>query len=83
MPDNEKLFTALGRLEESVKNIKESTDKIPDLATGFALMKEDIYVMKPKVERHQKIMYFGSGIMTVFSIAWTAILDWMASGGHK
>ncbi len=83
MSDNDKIYVALGRMEESIKNIKESTDKIPDLATGLALMKEDVYTMKPKVEKHQRVMWVGSGIMAVFSFIWTAILAFGESLGHK
>ncbi len=83
MSDTEKIFTALGQLQESVKTIQKNTDKLPDLATEIALVKNDVKYMKPKVERHQKVMLVGSGIAAVFSIAWTAALAWLSGGGGK
>lgn len=82
MADNEKIFIALGQLQESVKNIKENTDQIPNLATGLALVTRDVNIIKPKVEKHQKVMWVGSGVLAVFSFAWTAILS-LLEGGHK
>lgn len=82
MSDMNQLFTAIGELQGSLKEIKKNTDKIPDLASGLQIAQNNIKDMKPKVERHQRVMLFGSGVMAVFSVAWTAALAWL-EGGHK
>ena len=82
MSDMQQLFTAIGELKGSMIEIKKNTDKIPDLASGLLVAQDTIKDMKPKVERHQRVMIFGSGVMAVFSVAWTAALSWL-EGGHK
>lgn len=83
MADNEKMYLAIGRLQSSVDDIKKHTAKIPEMATRITETETAIKYMRPKVERHQKVMWFGSGVMAVFSVVWTAALAWLEGGrGH-
>ena len=82
MSDMQQLFQDIGELKGSMAEIKKNTDKIPTIANGLSVAQNDLKNIKPKVERHEKVMWIGSGVMAVFSVAWTSILAWV-EGGHK
>jgi hypothetical protein len=82
MSSNDEIFRVLGQLQSSVSNIEKNTSTIPKLTSDLAVAQAAIKEIKPKVERHQKIMWIGTGVMGVFSTAWTLVLAWL-EGGHR
>lgn len=72
--DQTELAKAIGRIEANIKDVKAQTAKIPEIAVGLALVKQDMETIKPKVARHEKVMWVGSGV-------WAAILLWFEA--HK
>jgi len=80
--DEQKLYTTLGVLEERLKNVQENTKDIPALATRLSIAEDRLQTISPKVDRHQKVMNIGIGVMGVFSVVWGSILAWI-EGGHK
>lgn len=62
-----------GELVATVKAIKESTDKIPDLAIQVAVHETKITNMEPAVGRHEKSMQRSIGASAVFSFIGTLI----------
>jgi hypothetical protein len=81
MTDMQQLFKEIGKLQGSMAEIQKNTDKIPDLASGLLVAQNDLKTIRPKVNRHEKVMWVGSGVMAVFSVLWTGILAWV-EGGH-
>lgn len=82
MTENNDIFTAIGKLQSSLENVKENTDQIPEIKTHLALVADAVKTMQPKVERHQKIVWMGSGILIVFSTIWTFILATLDGAKH-
>ncbi len=79
MMDEERLYTALGSMQEAINTIKENTKPIPDLILKVDRLETQNKYMLPIVKRQQKALWVGGSIL---SMAWAGLLAWV-EGGHK
>lgn len=80
MSDMQQLFTAIGELQGSMREIKKNTDKIPDLAAGLLIAQNDLKIIKPVLRRHEKIVNWGGGICSVAAVGWSLFLAIVSRG---